>query len=431
MGNVTFSKPQHVGLLYYSYWDGAAWSTPADITDTFLNDTTKSHVGTVSGLVSLADNLVEKDRFIMYYGSYVNSTFVPADGVIDKIAMAGLSQISGLTFKTYADDAIAIGSVPTTLIDTTVQAAGSSLYSTKNDIITFTETTKECFMVERQGIASYDGGKNINLLINGDFEIGGTTSLGFGYTIRDPDSWTLAGSSGSLYNPATETWSGYVRDSTGDTLRQSVSMGSSDLSFKLALKTTSLGDGGIEVNGASLNYLTETATALDNLEYTFDVLGSETTLEVKFIGGTLLTAVANVELTVTSGSVYTGSPLDTGAIIFGGDALTMGQNFSNGAELDDSTKYESSRSGSRSFLTRIDNLRQEALSFELLTDAQKEALEDLDKELNEGLCIYQRDSASTDDEEWFIGRVTISPNRGTFTDINTIEATVTELVERV
>ena len=423
MANVKFTRPQHIARLFYSYWDGAAWSTHEEITDTFLNDSTKTHVGTVSGLTSFADDLVEKDRFIIYYGSYVNDIWVAGSGTIDCIAMAGLTQVSGLTLKTYGDDSIALGSVPTTLLDTHTQSADTNPLDDKNELITFTEAAKNCFMVERTGISSQDIGAGGEFLVNGGFitnDLSGWTTAG---TVSVQDSTVTL--SGLIYQ-----YSALIDTGTGNTMEQNFTFGSTDATLRLDLfMGSSAGD--IEVNGASTSYLSEKIDPFGSSSYSFDVPSSETTLEVKFVGGIGgETEVINVSLSATVGEAYKSSPLDTSAIVFGGDAVQPSQNFDNNPTQDDSIKFQASNSGSRSFLTKSNDIRVEALEFSGITPAEKNTLEHLGKTLSNGLCIYQRDGSSTDSEDWFIGRYQAGAAKATNIDQNKIGVTVTELVAR-
>lgn len=424
MANAEFIKPQHIGRLFYSYWDGSAWSSHVEITDTFLNDPTKSHTGTVSGLASLSDDLVEKDRFIMYYGSYVNGTWVAGSGTLDCIAMAQLSQTSGLTFKTYADDSIALGSVPTTLIDTHEQDAGDSAYNTKSELIEFTETTKACFMVERQDIESYNGGQNVNLLVNGDFETGDFTG------------WTTTGSpTVTAVSPLSGFYHAVIPAGSGQEVSQSITPPAQDYTFKYSFRSGVGGGAGksINIDGASISYVSESNySAASIVEYEFDVLAAETSITITHAsGGVGDPAIDDCGLFAIGGTVYTGSPLDTGAIIFGSDAVTTDINFQNGSTFDSSRKHSITQSAGRAFAVKDTSLRQDAIPYKLLSDTDIVTVETLDKELNNGLCIYRRDGSSTDERDWYIGLLQLSKTTGDYTDINSIKATVTELVERL
>lgn len=420
MANVKFTRPQHIARLFYSYWDGAAWSTHEEITDTFLNDQTKTHTGTVSDLLSFADDLIEKDRFIIYYGSYVNDVWTEGSGTIDSIAMASLTQVSGLTLKTYGDDSIAIGSVPTTLLDTHTQTADSYPLDTKDELATFTEATKNCFMVERTGIAAENVGSSGEIMANSEFNV---VSL---------DGWTVTGT--VTVSDSTVTLPGppkaaYISTGTGNAIEQNFTFGSEDATIKVnVFSGTALGK--IQVNGASTTYLDKFIT-VGAQEYSFDVLAAETSLEIKIIGDAGGAAeIVTFSAIVTSGQAFKAFPLDTGAIIFGGDAVQPSQNFDNNPTQDDSVKNQSAASGSRSFLTKQSGLRSESLQFSEITQAEKNTLEHLGRTLSGGLCIYQRDGDSVDSETWFIGRYQASASKAPTSTKSNIGVTVTELLER-
>lgn len=446
MANVKFTRPQHIARLFHSYWDGAAWSAHVEITDTFLNDPTKSHVGTASGQASLTDDLTEKDRFIIYYGSYINSVWTAASGTIDSIAMASLSQVSGLTLKTYGDDSIALGSVPTTLLDTHVQSADTFPLDTKDEFIQFTEATKQCFMVERTGIDGQNSGTgNINFVKNSGFDdvISGS----------DLEEWSEVKSGGFVSTGASRVLislptsdagveHSYITQQLGITTTaettfrinavfDGITAGSGVDVAEIRLATTSGGDDidsyqiTTSNNQSSLEY-TVVVSAAVNVDYLTMGIFEANTGDV----GNLVMYCQSLQVQSIDADVYTGSPLDTGAIIFGGDAFTPTQNFNNSPEQDDSNKYEQGNSGSRSFLTLTNSNRRESLDFGGITNTDKNTLEHLDKTLVNGLCIYQRDGSSVDTEDWFIGRYSVTPSTAINTTENNIKVTVSELVAR-
>lgn len=449
MANVKFTRPQHVARLFYSYWTGSAWSDHDEITDTFLNDSTKSHVGTASGQSSLSDDLIEKDRFIIYYGSYINSVWTAASGTIDSIAMASLSQVSGLTLKTYGDDSIALGGVPTTLLHTHVQAADTFPLDTKDELIQFTEATKQCFMVERTGIEGQNSGTgNINFVKNSGFYDTQSNS--------DLDEWLEVKSGGFVFAESSDPPRVLISLPTSD-----AGVGHSYITQKLGITTTAettfkinasfasiSADSGVDVAEIRLattsggddidTYQITTALASSSTEYNV-VVSAGVNVDYLTIGifeantgdaGNLVMRCESLQVQSIDADVYTGSPLDTGAIIFGGNAFQPSRNFNNNAEQDDSNKYEQSNSGSRSFLTLNNNIRTESLEFTRITNSEKNTLEHLDKTLVNGLCIYQRDGDSVDTESWFIGRYSVAPSSATNTTDNTIKVTVSELVAR-
>ena len=418
MSKLTVSRPHHSGctLKYQSSTDGGVtFSALEDITESFLLDKTKTHTGSVSGRTSLSDDLLEVDRFLIYYESAQP---------LDKIFLSGLTQESGLSFKVFGED-VSLDEIPTTQIGSTIsQVVAARPRRTSNQLLTFTEESKTCFMVERHGIESHDGGHGLNLMVNGGFESGDLTG------------WSSTGSTGTI------TTGDFTYGTTGespDALFQSIDIGSSDLSlsfYYVSENASQLTNPSLIITGAVAGvYTTSQSTDGGRTRLDFDVLSTETSIEIKFLNNGVYDGyddpdvranIARCELVVNSGSAYTGSPVDTRAIFFGQETYQPDYNFSYGGSFDNFHKYNTTKTQSSNYQEKIDSTRVDNLVLDNQSLIAIEDLEYLDYQLDNGYCFYQRDDSSVDPSSFFLANFTHGSRKNNHASANSATVTFKE-----
>lgn len=400
MGKLAISKPEHSNctLKYqYSTDGGTTFSALEDVTDSFLKDRSKTHTGSVSGLVSFADDLVEVERFIIYYETATS---------LDKIYLSGLTQTAGLTFDVYADD-VAVDAIPTTKVGSSIsQAVTTRPRDTANELLTFAEITKTAFMIEIGGIQSYNGGDSANLLKNGDFESG------------DNGDWIISGTA-SVEDDLSYGWVGTLFGAGGgNSLSQSIDTTAlGDVDFKLSFLARDVvgfisGIGGkVEVNsGAYVNEAIDSSMSNSIQEYIFTLPSSENTLTVQFSGGGAVDPAglqfdnASLEINQEGVPVYIGSNLDKRGIFFGKEIFQPDYNFNYGAPLDNSYKHTNNSTRTSNYPHKTNSTRSDSLTLSNQTPSKLDDLEYLDYQLkeNQGYCFYQRDVDSADAKDFFL-----------------------------
>jgi len=443
MSKMAISKAEHNGCVLkyqYSTDGGTTYSALETVTDTFLRDRTKTHVGSVSGRSSLTDDLVEKERFVIYYDTAT---------ALDKIYLAGLTQTAGLSFDIYGED-VALDVIPTSQIGTTVaQTVATRPRATANQLLTFTEQTNTCFMVEISGVASIDGGTSTNLLQNGSLVLQGNDDVA-DWTELDLGEGTLS-LAGSTGEEAEVTAIGNNMTASGDlaylyqNISQTTVVDQDFVAVSFVRKATVTG--GTDVGMIRVGTTIDSSTHLEGIiteadegttvSYPFSVLSGValgyftigSTSGVVDVGEDMEFGFQNVGLYATSGSVYTGAPLDHRAIFFGVEVYQPEYNYNYGGSLDNSQKYIGNKTLTSNYQFKQNSTRSDKLTLEHQSEVAIKDLEYLDYQLSDGYCFYQRDKDATDPSEFFLANFRHTSRRNDFIDYNSTSITLEEAHE--
>lgn len=419
MGKLAVSKPEHNGTLWYSYLTdgGTTWSSPVEVTETFLSDRTKTYVGQVSDRFNFSGVFVEAERFIMYY---------PAVTTLDKIYLSGLSQSTNLTFDVYADN-VTEGVIPTTkILGPVSQTVPARPRNTSNQLLSFTEQAATCFMVEVTDIGSRMlDGQGYELLVNGDFETG------------DDTGWTVVGDIGTgvfASSPGFGNGDYYANMNTfggGASFSQVVDFtGAGDLSLSVSVNVFGPTNNGslITVVG-NATYVSASIDAVSSYEEIFVLPSGNTNVTVTVTCPSSTTPVDDISLVVVAGEFNIPDPLDHRAIFFGKQIYQPEYNYNYGGALDNSRKYQSDRTQTSNYQFKTNSTRSDQLTIDHESNEAIKDLEYLDYELQDGYCFYQRDVDATDPAEYFLANFQHGARQNDFRDYNSTNLSFEETHE--
>jgi hypothetical protein len=289
-------------------------------------------------------------------------------------------------------------------------------------------------MVEISGISGYDAGVTTNLIRNPDFELGDNGDWTVDFTAGSNAEITVDGDGNGqgvlIGDAAGEAFIEQDLDTTPLTV---------DVDFALSFNVDSVTNGTstrLKVNdsGTYINDLIEVGDIGSTLAYTFTFALAETNLKVKFRveDATDILLFTDVSLTVNEAGipVYISSPLDHRRLFFGAEIYTPTRNVSNAGKADNSMKFKQVATSSSNYATKANSTRTDTFTIERQTDDLLEQLEHVNYQLNGDYCFYQRDTASTNERDYFIANFSIGAAQLDYTDINSTTITLQELSER-
>jgi len=109
-----------------------------------------------------------------------------------------------------------------------------------------------------------------------------------------------------------------------------------------------------------------------------------------------------LSLTAVDGTVYASNPLTHRRLFLGVESILPATNFENGAEFDDSSKFNVTNTSGSTYFEKKNSGRSFGGKFSKLTNTEVRQIKHLDFELDKGYCFVMIENDSTDADDFFI-----------------------------